>query len=304
MEKEKPARTRSFPKILLEVLVVVLILIILIGLLLPMTRGSCVVAGTPIETPAGPRQVELLAVGDQVICRSSDGRIAEGKITAVQCYTASQYLRFRFDDGRELCVTAEHPIFGESGWQRAGSFAMGDSVVAIESTLRIESIRVEHGPVSVYDLTVEPHENFFASGILVHNKGSGKMQAAHFRIYELLISIKNFKMDYNQYPWPDDAPPMGTTMADVLRELAPTHPGVTKGKKPTINTAMETYFEVPNNYLKNGTLVDPWGGEYMIIWDDRRKGPIIWTKSRNGIDETSDGDEDWGDDIFNAYYKR
>ena len=175
MEKEKPARTRSFPKILLEIFVVALIPIILIGLLLPMRRG----------------------------------------------------------------VTT-----------------------------------------------------------------SAKVVEAKYRIHQLVISIENFKMNYDQYPWPNDAPPMGITMADVLRELAPTHPGVTKGKKSTINTAMETYFEVPNNYLKNGTLVDPWGGEYMIIWDDRRKGPIIWTKSRNGIDETSDGDEDWGDDIFNAYYKR
>lgn len=42
----------------------------------------------------------------------------------------------------------------------------------------------------------------------------------------------------------------------------------------------------------------------MIMWDDRRKGPIIWSKGPNGIDEMSDGDEDTGDDIFNAAYKR
>ena len=110
-------------------------------------------------------------------------------------------------------------------------------------------------------------------------------------------------MDYNRYPWPDSAPPLGTTMADVLKELAPTNPGVTKGKKPTINTAMETYFEVPDKYLRNGTLVDYWGNEYMIAYDEKIKGPIIWSKGPNGIDETSDGDEKYGDDIANVRYK-
>ena len=110
-------------------------------------------------------------------------------------------------------------------------------------------------------------------------------------------------MDYNQYPWPDDAPPPATSMADIVMELAPTNSRVAKGKKPTINTAWETYLEVLDKYIKNGTLVDPWGNEYMIVHDTKKKRVIIWSKGPNGIDETSDGDEKYGDDIANVRYK-
>ena len=158
----------------------------------------CVVEGTPIETPAGPRPVETLSAGDQVLCRSSDGRIVVGKITATQRYTAARYLRFRFDDGRELCVTAEHPIFGENGWQRAGGFSAGDSVLAISATRCIESIRVEHGPVGVYDLTVSPHENFFAGGVLVHNKSVANTSS---NMRQIGLAIEQYDMDFGKgYP--------------------------------------------------------------------------------------------------------
>ena len=43
-------------------------------------------------------------------------------------------------------------------------------VVAREGPRKIRSITVIEKGVKVYDLTVSPHPNFFASGVLVHNK--------------------------------------------------------------------------------------------------------------------------------------
>ena len=103
---------------------------------------------------------------------------------------------------------------------------------------------------------------------------------------------------------PGATPPPVTSMADIVKELAPTHPGVTKGQKPAINTARETYLEVTYKYLKNGTLVDRWGNEYVIVYKDKVKGLIIWSKGPNGIDETLDGDQNYGDDIANTRYQR
>lgn len=76
-------------------------------------------------------------------------------------------------------------------------------------------------------------------------------------IAQLVVAMENFKIDYNQYPWPNDAPPPVTSMADILREFMPTDPRLTKGKSPVINVARETYLEIPEKYVKNGTLVDP-----------------------------------------------
>lgn len=139
---------------------------------------------------------------------------------------------------------------------------------------------------------------FYGGQSHVHPKT--RVMIAKNMIHQMDVSIAKFKMDYDQFPWPNDAPPIGTTMADILRELAPTNELLTKGKKPTINTAMETYFEIARKHLKNGTLVDPWGNEYMIGYDEMLNGPSIWSKGPNGIDEMSDGDEDYGDDIFNV----
>lgn len=163
----------------------------------------------------------------------------------------------------------------------------------------------------------------FLRPLLESNSGPKPIVWSSNIIRQLVVSMQNFRMDYNQYPWPDDAPPMGTSIADILRELAPTDPRVTKGKKPTINTAMRTYFEYSDRYFRNGTLVDYWGNEYMIVYEFSVKGrtmwgrgpngdrieyevkvPIIWSKGPNGIDETSDSDEDYGDDIANARQKR
>ena len=140
---------------------------------------------------------------------------------------------------------------------------------------------------------------FFVGGRPSHHGPHGPGITGHM-IAQLVVAMENFKIDYNQYPWPNDAPPPVTSMADILREFMPTDPRLTKGKSPVINVARETYLEIPEKHVKNGTLADPWGNEYLIVYV---KGPIIWSQGPNGIDETSDGDEKYGDDIANVRYK-
>jgi hypothetical protein len=117
----------------------------------------CIVAGTLIDTPSGPRAIETLASGDEVWTR---GR-ALGRVVATHPSWALEHLEIVMDDGRVLRATAEHPVATGAGWTRAGSLRVGEGIV---------SIRVVRGPVRVYDLEVEPDPTFFAGGVLVHNK--------------------------------------------------------------------------------------------------------------------------------------
>lgn len=46
-------------------------------------------------------------------------------------------------------------------------------------------------------------------------------------------------------------------------------------------------------------LLDPWGRPYFYVVTDSATGPpfLLWSAGPNGIDEVSDGDNDFGDDI-------
>ena len=37
------------------------------------------------------------------------------------------------------------------------------------------------------------------------------------------------------------------------------------------------------------TLVDPWGREYLIRVNPRAMSSVVWSRGRNGADETNDG---------------
>ena len=122
---------------------------------------SCLVEGTLVATPDGARLIEDLRPGDPVTCREGTGFV-----TAVARAQVVEHLELSLADGRVLRVTAAHPLAVTGGWRRAGRLRPGDAVVGG----RIAAVRAVRGPVPVYDLTVAPHANFFAEGVLVHNK--------------------------------------------------------------------------------------------------------------------------------------
>ncbi|HYF14495.1 MAG TPA: Hint domain-containing protein [Phycisphaerales bacterium] len=130
----------------------------------------CIVAGTPVETPAGPRPIESLRIGDDVITQLPDGTFAPAKITAVRNARVGAHLRIALDGGASLHATPEHPIATPSGFVKAGDLDAGDFVITRDGEQCIVSIATVRHPTRVLDLSVEPGHTFFASGVLVHNK--------------------------------------------------------------------------------------------------------------------------------------
>lgn len=161
------------------------------------TPYSCVAEGTQIDTPEGKTPVETLALGDKVLSQGSDGQLKVGKVVAIRRAVAKRWLRFLFTDGRELRVTEEHPIAFESGWRKARAFSKGDNVETRAGQLKITSITIERGAVTVYDLTVEPHANFFAGGVLVHNKSRETKSLEALSVYAKTQAI--YKQKFKRY---------------------------------------------------------------------------------------------------------
>ena len=72
---------------------------------------ECFVAGTPVDTPTGPRSIETLVAGELVLTSSG-----EAPILRVIRNTSADIVTVRTSDGKEITCTADHPFFTDAGW--------------------------------------------------------------------------------------------------------------------------------------------------------------------------------------------
>jgi hypothetical protein len=86
-------------------------------------------------------------------------------------------LQVEFSAGSILVVTSSHPVATDDGWIEAGELRRGQEAVGRLGTAEITRIDRTISMTWVYDLTVEPHPNFFANDILVHNKRGDAREA-------------------------------------------------------------------------------------------------------------------------------
>lgn len=142
------------------------------------TAGCCVARGARVETPRGPRRVEELAVGDEVVVvepttlATATSRIVAVRVSQRECGT------LRHASGA-LCVTTDHPIYDPDA---RAFFPAGDWLMGTRKAVLVAGSGLVHRAVltavevftrvdDVFDLTVE-HEwhTFVADGVVVHNK--------------------------------------------------------------------------------------------------------------------------------------
>ena len=111
---------------------------------------------------------EQLKVGDQVWGYDLDAqKKVLVKVTAIRAAHADQIIVIN----DSLRVTAEHPIYADGKWVRAGELDTKHTLIssagkAVELT---KLIRLRQR-VRIFDITVQSPHTFFAGGVLVHNK--------------------------------------------------------------------------------------------------------------------------------------
>ncbi|MBI4229906.1 MAG: sigma-70 family RNA polymerase sigma factor [Planctomycetes bacterium] len=131
-------------------------------------RHGCIARGTHVETGRGSLPIEQVIVGDRAWgYDTATGNRVLTEVQRVWRTTAPETIRI----GANLRVSANHPVYADGEWKPAGRIGPGDKLLG--GDLRVfEAGPMETipGKVDVFDLTVgEPH-NFFAGGVLVHNK--------------------------------------------------------------------------------------------------------------------------------------
>lgn len=83
---------------------------------------TCFVAGTPIETPAGLRPIEKLAVGDYVTGGSGTPR----RVLATNRSRTSRLVRVTLSNGLTAVCAADHEWLTGRGWMEASDLMLGE----------------------------------------------------------------------------------------------------------------------------------------------------------------------------------
>jgi predicted lipid-binding transport protein (Tim44 family) len=143
------------------------------GLAVHNKGGGCFAAGTLVATPAGPRAIETLALGDTVLAPDAGGRLVPATVEGVYLNFAP-LLTLTTDRGM-LRTTAEHPLLAGRGdhFLRADQFAVGTALTHRGGAARVTAIARGEREVAVYTLSVGAPHTFLADGFTVHNKGGG-----------------------------------------------------------------------------------------------------------------------------------
>jgi hypothetical protein len=137
---------------------------------------ACFAAGTRVATPEGDRDIEAMRPGDALYTWDpSSGRVAVGRVDRVKRRVDRPVGTLRFDDGTAIEATANHPFYSVAmaAFVEAGKLAPGDRVLRLDRGALREARLVAVTPfervTDVFDLSVSPHHDFFAAGVLVHN---------------------------------------------------------------------------------------------------------------------------------------
>ncbi len=134
----------------------------------------CFVAGTEITLANGDvKNIEDIAVGEEVLTyNEATGENESGVVGDLKQHTATSIIRLTLDNENIITTTSEHPFFVQGKWVKAGDLQPLDVCKKVDGSESIIST-VEPLMVSltVYNLlSVSNNQNFFANGILVHNK--------------------------------------------------------------------------------------------------------------------------------------
>ena len=93
-------------------------------------------------------------------------------VTGLFTHTASDVWKIKFDNGEELGVTHNHPVYSTTigDWQFAGMLQIGEEVLTKDAGAKVVSKEIDKAQ-EVYNLEVKDLHNFLVgeSGVVVHN---------------------------------------------------------------------------------------------------------------------------------------
>jgi hypothetical protein len=134
---------------------------------------SCFAAGTPVKTLEGPKPIEDVRVGDQVLAQDvKTGRLAYTPVVAVYHNKPAPTFRVKAA-GVSIVATGIHRFWKAGhGWTMTRDLKPGDVLRTVGGTARVEAVDSD-SVQPVYNLEVAESHSFFVGGpgLLVHDNG-------------------------------------------------------------------------------------------------------------------------------------
>jgi hypothetical protein len=146
----------------------------------PPPPPPCFAAGTPIATPRGEIPIEAIQEGESVLAYDDVAHIVVlDTVTSRALHPHRSTGELHLASDRVLHVTPEHPVYlpDERRYVPAREIGIDSRLLSLRKD-RETSSAISLGFSTddsskdeiVYDLTIAVHHNYFAGGILVHNK--------------------------------------------------------------------------------------------------------------------------------------
>ncbi len=148
----------------------------------------CFAAGTPVTMADGTtKSIEDVNIGDFVLSYNLDtGKLEPSEVLDLQQPIREGLYTVTFENGKELSVTNDHPLYTDRGWaaidvdaayrgyalDKIAKLEVGTGVLQQDMTYsKVRSIAYVPGDVQTYTLKkVSKNHNFFADGFLAHNQ--------------------------------------------------------------------------------------------------------------------------------------
>jgi hypothetical protein len=141
----------------------------------------CFAAGTRITMADGTTQaIETIRVGERVVTFDpATSSLGEGTVTETFAHDAEQSTSGTLLINGDLEATPNHPFFSGGAWVRADQLRVGGELLELASsgatmlsasTGSVRSIAARPGHIRTFNLEVEGAHDYFANGVLVHNK--------------------------------------------------------------------------------------------------------------------------------------
>ena len=131
------------------------------------SNQGCFASETQIALKEGSKPISQLKKGDLV--KAFDIKRKQVTYAIVQSIIQKEADSIYVINGI-VKATAEHPFYTDDGWKTVKKLKVGDKLFNGKDYLKITSIQETKGKTAVYNLSVASPNNFFAEGLLVHNK--------------------------------------------------------------------------------------------------------------------------------------
>lgn len=121
---------------------------------------ECFPAGTPVDTPNGPKPIESLQVGDEVL-----NVIGIGTVKATMVRAAYTLIRVCCKDGREIVCTENHPFLTQKGWIKACELNEEHYILSYNEAMSILRKRVHPHTGTPTSMLGLPEQNHSLQGL-------------------------------------------------------------------------------------------------------------------------------------------